>query len=195
MRCTQKKTANLIIDQKSDYLMSVKGNQKRLLSALKQLHTASQPVTTDLQKGIQKGRIENRLLYVYQAPADLQAQWPGLQSCLVVSRSGYRDGIPYWHNWHYISSLPACNGPYLNELVRGHWQIENCLHRQKDVVLREDASLIHDVGAAINLSLLKDMSLNLLQLAGHTSLQNAIISLTNKVKELWGLFTKKAPPK
>ena len=51
-------------------------------------------------------------------------------------------------------------------LRRGHWAIENALHRQKDVAFGEDASLIHLGQGPTVMALLRDAALNLLHQAG-----------------------------
>jgi len=51
-------------------------------------------------------------------------------------------------------------------LRRGHWAIENALHRQKDVAFGEDASLIHLGQGPTVMALLRDAALNLLRRAG-----------------------------
>lgn len=51
-------------------------------------------------------------------------------------------------------------------LKRGHWQIENALHRTKDVTLGEDRSLIHVGQGAAVMTELRDAAISLLHRAG-----------------------------
>jgi hypothetical protein len=51
-------------------------------------------------------------------------------------------------------------------LRRGHWSIENRLHRHKDVNFGEDASLIHVGQGPTVMALLRDAALSLLHQAG-----------------------------
>jgi len=51
-------------------------------------------------------------------------------------------------------------------LRRGHWSIENRLHRHKDVNFGEDASLIHVGSGPTVMALLRDAALSLLHRAG-----------------------------
>lgn len=70
---------------------------------------------------------------------------------------------------HYgITSLSPTAGPpeRLLALKRGHWQIENRLHRSKDVALGEDASLIHSGQGPTVMALLRETALSLLYRAG-----------------------------
>ncbi len=64
------------------------------------------------------------------------------------------------------TSFPA----QLLALRRGHWRIENALHRQKDALFREDAPQVHLSSDPAVLSLLRDAAITLLHLAGHRDL-------------------------
>ena len=75
-----------------------------------------------------------------------------------------------WHRArHYgITSLPPdqADAARLLALRRGHWTIENHVHRQKDIGFGEDASLIHLGQGPAVMSLLRDAALNLLRHTG-----------------------------
>jgi hypothetical protein len=58
----------------------------------------------------------------------------------------------------------------LRRLKRGHWAIENRLHWRKDLVLGEDASLIHAGQGPRVLSLLRALALNLVRRVGITQI-------------------------
>jgi predicted transposase YbfD/YdcC len=49
------------------------------------------------------------------------------------------------------------------QVLRGHWRIENNLHWQLDISLREDESRIQERHGAANLALLRKMALSLLK--------------------------------
>lgn len=51
-------------------------------------------------------------------------------------------------------------------LKRGHWGIENGLHRVKDVTFGEDASLMHSGHGALLMACLRDTAISLLYRAG-----------------------------
>ena len=61
-----------------------------------------------------------------------------------------------------ISSLPA-DARALLQAVRTHWGVENRLYWVLDRAFREDASHIHTGHAAHNLSILRNLALNLLR--------------------------------
>jgi hypothetical protein len=71
--------------------------------------------------------------------------WPGLAQVFRIERSWWENGEQKRLVWYGITSLPPEIGRArrLPELKRGHWGIENPLHRNKDVSVDEDASLLH----------------------------------------------------
>ena len=46
--------------------------------------------------------------------------------------------------------------------VRGHWEVENCLHWRLDVIFREDESRYRDRIGAQNLSLVRKITMGML---------------------------------
>jgi hypothetical protein len=72
--------------------------------------------------------------------------WPGVrQPSLWLERTWREHGQAKWALHYGITSLaPEVAGPArLLALRRGHWTIENRLHRRKGVTFGEDASLTH----------------------------------------------------
>ena len=63
---------------------------------------------------------------------------------------------------YYISSEQGDNAKYFNQLVRGHWGIENHLHWHLDVTFREDASRARTENAPENISTLRKLALQII---------------------------------
>lgn len=62
----------------------------------------------------------------------------------------------------FISSLPATlKAEKINAGIRGHWAIENSLHYVKDVTFLEDRSKIVSGNAPQNISMIKNMIINI----------------------------------
>jgi predicted transposase YbfD/YdcC len=94
--------------------------------------------------------------------------WPGHAQVFRVERSWQEHGHRKRARHYGITSLaPALADPArLLALKRGHWAIENRLHRCKDVTFGEDASLIHAGQGPTVMALLRDAAVNVLHLAG-----------------------------
>jgi predicted transposase YbfD/YdcC len=74
--------------------------------------------------------------------------------------------------WAYAltSLLPEqAHAGRLEQLWRGHWQIENGLHYVRDVTLGEDACQVRSDRAPANLAACRNAALNLMRLRGVTN--------------------------
>lgn len=79
--------------------------------------------------------------------------------------------------WAYaLTSLPPeqADAARLEQLWRGHWQIENGLHYVRDVTLGEDACQVRADRAPANLAACRNAALNLLRQAGVTNVAAAL---------------------
>ncbi len=159
-----------------DYLMLVKSNQGRLYGDLALLFDPPADVhplplldrrrTRTLEQG--HGRtLEYRELVASTDLADY-LDWPGQAQVFRIERRWWEHGQPKYARHYEITSLsPAAADPArLLALKRGHWTIENRLHRRKDVTFGEDASLIHAGQGPTVLALLRDAAITVLHLAG-----------------------------
>jgi predicted transposase YbfD/YdcC len=159
-----------------DYLLLVKTNQGTLHDAIALLFdppaTVPAAPLTDrrvahtLETG--HGRtMERRTL---SASTDLNdyLDWPEVRQVFRVERTWREHGQAKRTVRYGITSLaPAqADAARLLALRRGHWAIENQLHRHKDVHFGEDASLIHAGQGPTVMALLRDAALNLLHRAG-----------------------------
>lgn len=172
----QRNLCHQVRDAGGDYLLTVKENQRTLYhdiallfdppAGARVLPLHDRRIATTLDYG--HGRtLERREL---TASTDLAGylDWPGHAQVVRIERT-WREHDQHKHAIHYgITSLtPAQADPArLLALKRGHWGIENLLHRCKDVILGEDASLIHAGFGPQVMALLRDASVNLLHLAG-----------------------------
>ncbi|MFZ4100057.1 MAG: hypothetical protein ACOYKZ_07030 [Chlamydiia bacterium] len=62
---------------------------------------------------------------------------------------------------YWICSYPDLTLNLLRQWIRGHWHIENELHRSLDVFLLEDACQQHQRIAAANLSIMRKLAIAL----------------------------------
>ena len=89
-------------------------------------------------------------------------EWPGLRSLIRVQaeRNGPRGRQCSVR--HCISSRPP-DAAALLELVRGHWGVENGLHRTLDVQFREDDCRMRKGHAPAVMAILRRAALNMLR--------------------------------
>ena len=119
----------------------------------------------------------------------MKVQWPGLEQYISVRRQGERNGKPFDQTTYYITSEPL-SAWRLAQCVRGHRKIENTLHWTKDVVLQEDNCGLVDSQAAANMALIRNMSFNLLVMAGYRSISEGISAMGEQVGKLWQIISQ-----
>jgi hypothetical protein len=109
------------------------------------------------------------------------AGWVGLaQVCRLVREvkvvSGTQAGTLRRAVSYALTSLPPelADAARLEQLWRGHWQIENGLHYVRDVTLGEDACQVRCGRAPANLAACRNTALNLLRQAGVTNVAAAV---------------------
>jgi predicted transposase YbfD/YdcC len=157
-----------------DYLLLVKANQGTLYRDIRLLFeppASSLPlcdrrVAHTIETG--HGRTMERRDLIASTDLTDYLDWPGARQVFRLERT-WRERDQAKRALHYgITSLaPAqADAAQLLALRRGHWAIENRLHRHKDVTFGEDASLIHVGQGPTVLALLRDAALTLLHAAG-----------------------------
>jgi predicted transposase YbfD/YdcC len=157
-----------------DYLFVVKANQGALYRDIQLLFDppgataclTDRRVARTIDCGHGRSR-ERRELLASTDLADYLA-WPGAQQVFRLERT-WREGGQAKRALHYgVTSLAPnqADAARLLALRRGHWSIENRLHRRKDVTFGEDASLLHVGHGPTVLALLRDAAVNLLHHAG-----------------------------
>lgn len=168
----QKDIARQIIEAGGDYVLAVKANQETLHRAIRvemddMIRSNFRGVWHDrhAQTDGDHGRIEIRRAWVTDELDWLKCkdQWPGLKSVVVIEAD--RDVIGHGRSVerrYYISSRPS-DAEELNDVVRGHWGVENGLHHVLDVSFNEDHSRIRRGHGAENVSRLRRIALNLLK--------------------------------
>lgn len=163
---TVRKTVSLICERDGDMVVSVKKNTSSLFKAIVDQFKVTLPTTVDeTESG--HGRIERRIYEVVPAagkPVQFD-YWP-LQSFVRATRQRIhpRGRIAAPRVSYYATSLPpdaiACIAP----AIRARWGIENRLHYPLDVTFDEDACRVRTNNAPENLSRMRHIAMNLIQL-------------------------------
>jgi predicted transposase YbfD/YdcC len=170
---TQKEIAGRVKERGAEYVLALKGNQRRLYEEVQESFTLAeregfQGTAHDRHETVNggHGRIERRRYWTIWDPEhiaylDPGGEWAGLRSIGMVEaerRVGEKVSV---ERRYYLSSL-AGQAQEFAAAVRGHWGIENGLHWVLDVAFREDECRVRMGNAPENLALLRRIALTLL---------------------------------
>lgn len=159
----QKEIAEKIIGEQANYLLAVKANQGNLSEEVTEVFEFS-PIKETVEtheKG--HGREEIRNCQILSASdtlsPNLLAEWVGIKTLVKIEETRIIKGVSQTESRYYISSEEE-NATYYNNLVRGHWGIENQLHWHLDVTFNEDACRARKGNAPQNLNILRKLALH-----------------------------------
>ncbi len=182
---TQRKLARQIRARHGHYLMVVKANQPELYEAIALLF--DQPPWTRQEQAQEydqvtkrnrgHGRREQRRLECSTA-LNHYLNWPGLgqvlrRQCVRVNR---KTGEVQRQTRYAVTSLKPeqAGAAELEALWRGHWTIENRVHRVRDVTMGEDGSQLCKGNAPQVLAALRNGLLNLWRTQGRHNIADAL---------------------
>jgi len=179
---TQKRLAQVILEEQGDYVFPVKENQLNLYKNIQALFAPEYPkpgfgkIQTDflttgkVNKG--HGRIEKRTL-TSSTMLNTYVTWPGLAQVYRLEREiqWWRQGRCYKTSYEVefgITSLSRqkASPMRLLEVRRAHWGIETGSHYRRDVTLREDATRFSIGHGARVLANINNLILALIRQAG-----------------------------
>ena len=169
MHC-QKETAEKIIANKGDYVLQLKGNQKKFYEDVyamfddKYMNEADRDCEYEIYSTVEKshGRIEKRTCYVLNEIeffTDYISEWKGLKKIFAVKREVERDGKNTKEISCYISSKNTTAEKLLS-YTRAHWQIESMYHIL-DVSYDEDRCKLYSQRAQENLNIFRKMGISI----------------------------------
>lgn len=166
--------AEQIVVQEADYVLSLKGNQGKLHEDVSEMFAYFEKIEFadiehDYHRTVDKGhgRLEIRQCWSFDPHQwgdyfRTLSKWKGLQSVAMV-RARRQIGEKVQEEVRFFISSLASDAQQLLWAVRRHWGIENELHWLLDVAFREDHSRVRQGFAAENLSVIRQLVLNLLK--------------------------------
>ncbi len=169
---TQHDTARAIVAAGGDYVLTVKGNQPSLRTALKKLPWTDVPAHTSVQVG--HGRRARRTIRVLTCPD--WVDFPGATQVAQLRRTTTTRHKTTVDVVYLITSADRMAAPpaTLASWVRNHWGIENRLHWVRDVTFDEDRSQVRTGHAPQVMATLRNLAISLLRLAGWTGIATAL---------------------
>jgi len=161
----QREFAKKIVAGGGDWLFGLKNNQKLLLEEVKM--SFDRIDATNCHRTVEK-RSNYVVRIDYKVIRDLKwlterEKWSGLKSLIKVQErvEDIESGQVSFIERYYISSR-ALTSQQAAAYTRGHWKIENLLHRNLDVLYLEDYSRRRKKYSAININLLFKIGISLL---------------------------------
>lgn len=159
--------AKQIIEQKGDYVLSLKGNQGTLHEDVETWFTSTlAPEAGSVAIDAGHGRVETRSVQVsddIQWLRDRHPHWCSLNSIIAVTATRELKGKTETETRYFISSLKGDDPARLGSAVRAHWSVENNLHWVLDVAFDEDRNRTRAGNSAANLAIVRHVALNLIK--------------------------------
>jgi predicted transposase YbfD/YdcC len=166
---TQHDTAQAIPGRGADDVMTAKANMPTLYRQLKKLPWTAIPAVSAVSTD--HGRRARRSIKAVLAPT-----WIGFAGAAQVAqlrRTVTRNGKKTVEVVYLITSDREADPATLAAWVRGHWEIENCLHWVRDVTYQEDKSLVRTGNAPRVMASLRNLAISLLRLDRHINIAAA----------------------
>ena len=147
----------------NDYVIQVKGNFPKISHFVKQYIQENDPADLHYTKEKNRGRIERREYKTYSVKLPLK-DYPSIRTIIHTINSGIRKTKRYEEHHYYISNKSIDDAQYYSRGIRGHWSIENRLHWVKDAIMYEDKSRVKGLDLSANLSVLRNITMNIYRL-------------------------------
>jgi predicted transposase YbfD/YdcC len=190
----QRKICAQIVEGKGGYVFTVKGNQEKLEEDIR-FFFQDLPFKTNVQTDVQhtrwKGRKEKRTVSMSDDHAVLSyLGWPGVTHVWECKREIIREGETTTETAIGIASFPKAleeraTATKLNQYIRGHWGIENGLHRTRDVTFQEDKATIRKGKAPQIMAALKNLVISILHRGTVRSFKTAFRRFAAHPEELF----------
>ncbi|POG44222.1 hypothetical protein BV881_28170 [Streptomyces sp. ZL-24] len=170
---TQREHAEHLISREADYIVIVKGNQKKLHKQMKSLPWKQIPLQNrTTEKG--HGRGEIRRLKVCTVAGLLL---PGAAQAIELRRRrvNRKTGKISIKTVYAVTSLNAeqSTPAQLASLIRGHWSVE-ALHHVRDTTFAEDASQLRTGNVSRAMATWRNLAIGALRLVGRHGISAAL---------------------
>src|SRR3954451_5048402 len=172
----QRSHATYLVGRGAHYVLTAKGNQRRLRDALARQPWATVPGLVQYDVG--HGRRETRSIKVISTDGQpqLAALFPHAAQIAKIVRRRRRPGRnPTVQTVYLITSLThrQATPERLAGFARGQWTIENGLHWVRDVTQGEDRCRVRTGSAPQNLAAVRNTVISLFRFHGHNSIAEA----------------------
>lgn len=127
---------------------------------------------TEIKRGVKT----TWYVHVYEAHIGLlHREWKNLNRIIQVHKTVESSSKMSHSERFYISDLKNNNAKFYHQGIRQHWQIENNLHRTKDVFHHEDKNGIRKGNGPIVMSIISSLAINIHRANGSRSMPDSQI--------------------
>jgi len=159
----QKETANQIVSQGADYLLSVKDNQKNLKKDIedyiqdkklrKLMRTAKTKDFKSDRTEVRKAFVTYKIDWLYD-----RSKWKNV-CCIGAINTQFKTKSHVSNEWHYYISSKNLTAKELLKHARSEWAVES-MHWLLDVHYREDFCRIANKNVQKNLNMMRKFAIN-----------------------------------
>jgi predicted transposase YbfD/YdcC len=167
-------------------LLTVKNNQRRLCQQIVSQFRSHRHFPVEISDvEASHGRQVRWTLRARNATDAIRERWVGASWIVELVSNGRRDGKPFHHVHHFITTLRTSPKALLR-LVRQRWAIENQWHWPRDTQLGEDAHRYSQRNGVQVLALLRTLALNLLRCNGFRSIRAGLMAVAHDICRMLG---------
>lgn len=184
----------MIIQEKNDYLIQVKKNQKKLYEKIvtkfqEEITKQHQSPEIACSEEINKGRKEIRVCYKTDFT---DPNWKGLKTAVLIQTlvkektKEKKTGKISWKEsltQKYFISSQTKDTKYYLDLKRSHWSIES-FHYTKDTTFKEDNTKTNQGKSAQNRTYLNTLSYDIYKFTGSKNQAQSIRLFSGKILKL-----------
>lgn len=173
-----------IVDSGNHYVGQVKKNQPKLLKAIEQVKLEQIPIDMYSYTETARGLTTTWSVHLYEGHVgQLHKEWANLNRIVEVHKVVESAFKTTHSSRHYISDVKNNNAAFFHEGIRAHWQIENNVHRTKDIFHKEDDNLIKKKNGPINMSIMSSIAINIHRTHSNASMPDNQIKFRCHLKE------------
>ena len=159
-----KKTLKSIVDSGNDFTVQVKGNTPKLLASLETTLATTAHKDTHIIEEKKNGIKTTWQSYCYSYEQKAK-EWQSIETLIVICKTVIEPTKVTHTRRYYVSNKKIEKGSsakLFNIGIRGHWDIENKAHRNKDLVFKQDDNKVKNSKHAVNRAIFNTIALNFL---------------------------------
>jgi len=181
-----KKTLKNIVASGNDFTVQVKGNAPKLLASLETTMATNVHKDTHIVEQKKNGIKTTWQSYCYEYVEKVKG-WESIQTFVMICKTVIEPTKITHTRRYYVSNAELKVGfsaKLFNVGIKGHWDIENKAHKNKDVVFKQDDNKVKDSKHAVNRAIFNTIALNFLVVKYSENVMHSQILFRAQFQEL-----------